>query len=104
MHACYIPTQVHDRGNLEQVHTALNWILSGSYAAGITPLRGYVTGRPDLAKDYAAEHGLGDNVGVAIDEALVKVRLKFAKEDFWFSAVPSNLQEMQAQMDRVLNA
>ena len=104
MHACYIPTQVHDRGNLEQVHAALNWILSGSYAAGITPLRGYVTGRPDLAPQYAEENGMGPEVGVAIDEALAKVEFKFAKEDFWFSAVPSNLQEMQAQMDRVLNA
>ena len=30
--------------------------------------------------------------------------VKFAKEDFWFNAVPTHLQEMQAQMDRVLNA
>ena len=33
-----------------------------------------------------------------------KMKHKFAKEDFRFSAVPENLQEMQAQMDRVLNA
>ena len=104
MHACYIPTQVQDRGNLDDVHAALNWILSGSYAAAITPLRGYVSGRPDLAKQYAAENGLGPKVGVAMDEALAKVEFKFAKEDFWFSAVPTHLQEMQAQMDRVLNA
>jgi len=36
--------------------------------------------------------------------AEAKMATKFAKEDFWFSAVPENLQEMQAQMDRVLNA
>ena len=93
-----------DRGNLDDVYAALNWILSGSYAAAITPLRGYVSGRPDLAKHYAVENDLGSDVGIAIDEALAKVDFKFAKEDFWFNAVPTHLQEMQAQMDRVLNA
>ena len=35
---------------------------------------------------------------------LRRSKFKFAKEDFWFNAVPTHLQEMQAQMDRVLNA
>ena len=104
MHACYIPTQVADRDRLEDVYTALNWILSGSYAAAITPLRGYVTGRPDLGEQYAEEHELGPNTAKAIDGALSKLDVKFAKEDFWFNAVPEHLQDIQAQMDRVLNA
>ena len=79
MHACYIPTQVADRDRLEDVYTALNWILSGSYAAAITPLRGYVTGRPDLGKQYAEEHELGPNTAKAIDGALSKLDVKFAK-------------------------
>jgi hypothetical protein len=103
MHAVYIPSQVEERGNIEEVYTAINWFLSGGYAYAITPLRGYLNGRPDLAVPYAKSNGL-DDISEAMKEAEEKMALKFAKEDFWFSAVPENLQEMQAQMDRVLNA
>ena len=103
MHGMYITSQVEERGNLDEVYTALNWFLSGGYAAAITPLRGYLNGRPDLAVEYNNSNGLED-ISTTMDAAQEKMKLKFAKEDFWFSAVPDNLQEMQAQMDRVLNA
>lgn len=103
LHAAYIPAQVEDRGNLEEVYTALDWFLSGGYAATITPLRGYLNGRPDLAVEYAGARGM-DDISTEMEAAQAKMKLKFAKEDFWFSAVPEHLQEMQAQMDRVLNA
>jgi spermidine/putrescine-binding protein len=103
MHAAYITSEVEERGNLDEVYTALNWFLSGGYASTITPLRGYLNGRPDLAVDYANANGM-DDISATMDAAQEKLKLKFAKEDFWFSAVPENLQEMQAQMDRVLNA
>jgi spermidine/putrescine-binding protein len=104
MQGCYIPTQVADRGNLEQVNQALNWILGGSYSAGITPLRGYVTARPDLGKEYAAEHNLGDSAIQAIDVAQNKIKYKFATEHYWLNSITDHTQEMQAQMSRVLNA
>lgn len=93
-----------DRGNLEQVNKALNWILSGSYSAGITPLRGYVSGRPDLGLEYAAEHNLGDSVTQAISAAQDKIDFKFNKEHYWLNSVTDHVEEMQAQMGRVLNA
>ena len=104
MHACYLPTQVADRENYEEIHTFLNWILSGSYAAAISPLRGYVSGRPDLGADYATANGLGDEAGTAIQEAQDKLKHKFSHEQMWFTAVPKYLPEIQAAMDRVLNA
>ncbi len=103
LHAAYIPSQVEDRGNLEEVYTALDWFLSGGYASTITPLRGYLNGRPDLATEYAMRNDM-DDISAPMNAAQEKLKLKFAKEDFWFSAVPEHLQEMQAQMDRVLNA
>ena len=103
MHAAYITSEVEERGNLDEVYTALDWFLSGGYASTITPLRGYLNGRPDLAVDYANSNGM-DDISSTMEAAQEKMKLKFAKEDFWFSAVPDNLQEMQAQMDRVLNA
>ena len=51
----------------------MNWILSGAYASAISPLRGYVSGRPDLGAQYAKDNGLGDDVGVAIAEAEAKI-------------------------------
>ena len=104
MHACYIPTQAADRGNLEEVYTFLNWLMSGAYAAAISPLRGYVSGRPDLGAEYAKSMGLGDDVGKAIAEAQDKLKYKFSHELMWFTAVPEYLQDIQAATDRVLNA
>ncbi len=104
MHACYIPTQAADRGNLEEIYTFLNWLMSGAYAAAISPLRGYVSGRPDLGAEYAKSMGLGDDVGAAIAEAQDKLKYKFNHEQMWFTAVPEHLQDIQAATDRVLNA
>ena len=102
MHGCYIPTQAKDRGTLEASYTLMNWILSGGYAAAISPLRGYVSGRPDLGAQYAKANGLGSEVGTAIAEAEAKIANKFSHDDFWFIAVPEYLEDMQGQMDRVL--
>lgn len=104
MHACYIPTQVEDRGNFEEIYTFLNWLMSGSYAAAISPLRGYVSGRPDLGAEYAAANGLGDAASTAIAEAQGKLKHKFSSELMWFTAVPEYLSDIQAAMDSVLNA
>ena len=81
---------------LEEIHK------SGGYAAAISPLRGYVSGRPDLGAQYAKDNGMGDDVGAAIAEAEAKIANKFSHEDFWFIAVPEYLEDMQGQMDRVL--
>jgi spermidine/putrescine-binding protein len=102
MHGCYIPTQAKDRGTHEASYTLMNWILSGAYAAAISPLRGYVSGRPDLGAQYAKQNGLGGDVSVAIEQAQAKLKNKFSHEDFWFVAVPEYLEDMQGQMDRVL--
>ncbi len=104
MHAAYIPTQVQDRGNFEEIYTFLNWLMSGAYSAAISPLRGYVSGRPDLGVEYAKSMGLGDDVGMAIAEAQDKLKNKFSHEQMWFTAVPEHLQDIQAATDRVLNA
>ncbi|MDA1356608.1 MAG: extracellular solute-binding protein [Proteobacteria bacterium] len=104
MHAAYIPTQVQDRGNFEEIYTFLNWLMSGAYAAAISPLRGYVSGRPDLGAEYAKSMGLGEDVGIAIAEAQDKLKTKFSHEQMWFTAVPEHLQDIQAATDRVLNA
>ncbi len=104
MHGCYVPAQVADRGNFEEVYKALNWILSGSYAAAISPLRGYVSGRPDLGAQYAKEKGLDAAAAAAIDEAQAKLGKKFAKDLFWFTGAPDHLAEIQAATDRFVNA
>ena len=85
MHGCYIPTQAKDRGTLEASYTLMNWILSGGYAAAISPLRGYVSGRPDLGAQYAKANGLGSDVGTAIAEAEAKIANKLIGATYWKS-------------------
>lgn len=104
MHGMYVPVQAAERGNWDAIYTTLNWIMSGSYAAAISPLRGYISGRPDLGAEYAKEKGLGDEAAKAIKEAQDKLEYKFAKELAWFTGAPDNLEDIQAAMDRVLNA
>jgi hypothetical protein len=96
--------QAAERGNWDAIYKTLNWIMSGSYAAAISPLRGYISGRPDLGAEYAKEKGLGDEAAQAIKEAQDKLEYKFAKDLSWFTGAPDNLPDIQAAMDRVLNA
>lgn len=101
MHTCLIPAQVTDRGNIENVYKAMDWYMGGTFATLLTPLRGYVTPRPDLGKKVVEERGLPSDVAVTIDDAVAKIRHKFSKEQFWFDGRPKHLEETTAAMERV---
>lgn len=103
MQAAFIPAEAEDR-NLDEIYTAIDWLLGGGYAAHLTPVRGYVTARPDLGIEYAKEHNMGDEVVKALEENLYKIQVKFANPEFWFSGVPDTLAEHEAQMGRFKNA
>ena len=102
MQAAFIPSQAEDR-NLDEIYTAIDWLLDGGYAATLTPLRGYVTSRPDLGLEYAKEMNLGDDVVASMEENLFKIEVKFAQPEFWFSGVPDTLAEHERHMARFKN-
>ncbi|MCL6285077.1 extracellular solute-binding protein [Ruegeria sp. 2012CJ41-6] len=101
-HTLAIPAQVVDRGTQENAYKAIDWFMSGAYAAQITPKTGYVTARPDLGKEYAKSLGMQAETTAALDAATDKVKNKFSKELFWFNGLPDNTQELAAEMNRVL--
>jgi spermidine/putrescine-binding protein len=102
MQAAFIPSQAEDR-NLDEIYTAIDWLLGGGYAATLTPLRGYVTSRPDLGLQYAREMSMGDDVVASMEENLFKIEVKFAQPEFWFSGVPDTLAEHERHMARFKN-
>ena len=100
----FIPTQVKDRGNIENVYKALNWFLTGAYAAEIAGLRGYGTVRPDLGLKYAKDRKWSAQRISVIENNIHKIEVKFAHPNWWDHGVPKYLDSLERQMDRFRNA
>jgi len=100
----FIPAQVKDRGNLDQVYTALDYFLGGEYAAEIAVLRGYVTPRTDLGIAYARENGWSDEKTAEIQDNVDKLEKKFASELFWNPGWPDHTEAYERAMSRFKNA
>ena len=100
----FIPQQAEDRGNLDQIYTALNWFLGGAYAAQIAILRGYVTPRSDLGKAYGEAAGWSPEQVDAIEDTMNKLDKKFSHELFWNSGWPDDIEAYEREMSRFKNA
>ncbi|MGA8261786.1 MAG: extracellular solute-binding protein [Arenicellales bacterium] len=100
----FIPKQVKDRGNLDQVYTALDYFLGGQYAAQIAVLRGYVTPRSDLGIDFAKSNGWSKEQVAQIQEAVDKLQKKFASDLFWNPGWPDHVKAYESAMSRFKNA
>ncbi len=100
----FIPKQAEDRGNLDQIYTALNWFLGGAYAAQIAVLRGYVTPRSDLGKAYGESAGWSPEQVAEIEDTISKLDKKFAHELFWNSGWPDDIEAYEREMSRFKNA
>jgi spermidine/putrescine-binding protein len=96
--------EAHD--NLDAVYKVLDGLLGGYYGAEIGLLRGYATGRPDLAIQYAQDHPdqfTAEDV-TALEETQAKVEEKFAAEDFWQNANPTNRKAIEEAWQRFREA
>lgn len=100
----FIPAQVKDRGNLDQVYTALNYFLSGEYAAQIAVLRGYVTPRTDLGIEFARGNDWSEERIGQIQDNVAKLEEKFASELFWNPGWPDHTEAYEQAMSRFKNA
>ncbi len=103
MGAFWIPR--HSADNSE-VYKALNYFLGGQYAARIAALRGYATGRPDLAKAYMRSHGgefkKGDRAYIV--QKYNQVVTKYRSRYFWQNAAPDHRTEIEAEWERFKQA
>lgn len=104
MIGAYIPTQAKERGALDKIYQALDGLLGGAYGARIAVLRGYATGSPDLALEYAKENGWSAEEVGAIEANIEKVNQKFAADWFWQNADPEHVQDIEAEWQRFVQA
>ena len=104
MLGAYIPSQAADRGNLEKIYRAIDGFLGGAYSAQIAVLRGYVTGNPQLGLEYAKSENWEADKIQSIEDNLEKIQKKFVAEQFWQNAAPDNMQSIESEWERFVQA
>ena len=104
MLGAYIPSQAAERGNLEKIYRAIDGFLGGAYSAQIAVLRGYVTGNPQLGLEYAKSENWEAEKIQSIEENLEKIQKKFVAEQFWQNAAPENMQSIESEWERFVQA
>lgn len=104
MHATFIPVQAAERDNLDEIYTAIDWFLGGSYAAELAVLRGYTGSRMDLGLAFASDNDWPQDKIAQIEANIVKVDTKFSNPDFWIGGAPDDLAAYDAEMARFRNA
>lgn len=104
MLAAYIPSQVAERDDLEKVYRAIDGFLGGAYGAQIAVVRGYATGNPHLSLEYAKSAGWSSEDIAKIEANIAKVEKKFAAEQFWQNASPDNMEAIESEWQRFVQA
>ena len=104
MLGAYIPSQAAERGNLEKIYRAIDGFLGGAYSAQIAVLRGYVTGNPQLGLEYAQSENWEADKIQSIKDNLEKIQKKFVAEQFWQNAAPDNMQSIESEWERFVQA
>ena len=104
MLGAYIPSQAAERGNLEKIYRAIDGFLGGAYSAQIAVLRGYVTGNPQLGLEYAQSENWEAEKIQSIEDNLEKIQKKFVAEQFWQNAAPENMQSIESEWERFVQA
>ena len=104
MLGAYIPSQAAERGNLEKIYRAIDGFLGGAYSAQIAVLRGYVTGNPQLGLEYAKSENWEADKIQSIEDNLEKIQKKFVAEQFWQNAAPDNMQSIESEWERFVQA
>jgi spermidine/putrescine-binding protein len=104
MIGAYIPVRAKERAALGKIYRAIDGFLGGAYGARIAILRGYATGSPELALEYANQHGWSAEKIAAIQANIEKVNKKFAAEWYWENADPDHAREIEAEWQRFIEA
>ena len=67
-------------------------------------LRGYVTGNPQLGLDFAKSMNWEPEKIQSIEDNLDKIQNKFTAEQFWQNAAPDNMQSIESEWERFVQA
>jgi spermidine/putrescine-binding protein len=104
MQAMFMPIQVTQRENIENVYKTLNWFMGGSYAANLAIQRGYNSARMDLGLEYAKAAGWSAEDVNKLSLNVEKVKAKFKNGNFWVGGAPDDLAAHEEQLARLRNA
>lgn len=102
--AIFIAKQAAERGNLDNVYKAINYFLGGEYRAQQARDRGYGGPNMNLAVEYAEAHGWSQQDVDGIRHTSTKINRKYESEHFWTNPVPKNVDVMEEEWARFLNA
>lgn len=99
----WIPS--HSKDN-PAIYSALNFFLGGQYGANIAALRGYATGRPDLAAAYVRDH---PSAFKPADKQYIlqkyrEIQVKYRAKYFSQNADPDHRAEIEAEWERFKSA
>jgi spermidine/putrescine-binding protein len=106
MSGFWIPRGAVKQGILPDVYRAVDYFLGGQYGAHVAALRGYATGRPDLAAQYVRQHpnefSKGDRAYIL--QKYQEIRVKYASRYFWQNAAPTHRDVIEAEWERFKQA
>lgn len=102
--AIYIAKQAAERGNLDNVYKAINYFLGGEYRAQQARDRGYGGPNMPLAIEYAQANDWSQEDVDGIRNTSEKINRKYESEHFWTNPVPKNVDVMEEEWERFLNA
>ena len=102
--AIYIAKQAAERGNLDNVYKAINYFLGGEYRAQQARDRGYGGPNMPLALEYAQANDWSQEDVDGIRNTSEKINRKYESEHFWTNPVPKNVDVMEEEWERFLNA
>jgi spermidine/putrescine-binding protein len=104
MHSTFMPVEAADRDNVEEIYTALDWFIGGSYAAELALFRGYTGSRIDLGLVYAEQNGWSEDKIAQVNANIEKVKTKFSNPNYWIGGAPDDLETHDSEMARLRNA
>ena len=102
--AIFIAKQAAERGNLDNVYKAINYFLGGEYRAQQARDRGYGGPNMHLAVKHAEDSGWAKADIDGIRHTSTKINRKYESEHFWTNPVPKNVDVMEEEWERFLNA
>ena len=102
--AIYIAKQAAERGNLDNIYKAINYFLGGEYRAQQARDRGYGGPNMPLALEHAQANNWSQEDVDGIRHTSEKINRKYESEHFWTNPVPKNVDVMEEEWERFLNA
>ncbi len=99
----FVPSEVLERGTVDEVFAALNFFLDGAYGANIAMLRGHGTANFDRSIQYAIDNNWPEADIAKIRSIEAEITTKYQKP-FWNNLAPDHKDVIETEWERFKNA